>query len=89
MNLREEVRAKISDAYYDARNAGQTMETAADVAADAVLAVVKARLLSDEALKAAGAAMRPMVSAQTWTDKRHGRPVLSAAWSAITGGDDE
>lgn len=34
--LREQVRAKISDAYYDARNAGETMETAADNAADAV-----------------------------------------------------
>lgn len=36
----EDVRAAISDAYYDARNAGETMEQAADNAADAVMALV-------------------------------------------------
>ena len=36
--LRGEVRAAISNAYYDARNAGRTMEHAADDAADRVIA---------------------------------------------------
>lgn len=35
--LREKVRAIISDAYYEARNARRTMEHAADAAADGVL----------------------------------------------------
>ena len=56
---RDQVRAKISDAYYDARNAGRTMEDAADAAADAVVSdalaaleareqtVTRARLVAD------------------------------------------
>jgi hypothetical protein len=36
---RDEIRAAISTAYYDARNTGGTMETAADRAADAVAAL--------------------------------------------------
>lgn len=43
-DLRAEVRKAISDAYYEARNDGQTMETAADNAADAVTAILTARL---------------------------------------------
>lgn len=43
-DLRAEVRKAISDAYYEARNNGQTMETAADNAADAVTAILTARL---------------------------------------------
>jgi hypothetical protein len=39
--LRDEVRRVISDAYYNARNEGRTMEHAADSAADAVVAVVE------------------------------------------------
>lgn len=39
---REAIRAVISDAFYDARNAGRTMEHAADSAADAVMALVRA-----------------------------------------------
>lgn len=38
---RDLVRAKISDAYYDARNAGATMEAAADNAADAVMELAR------------------------------------------------
>lgn len=39
MSARSELRAAISDAYYEARNEGRTMESAADVAVDAVLEV--------------------------------------------------
>lgn len=39
-SLKASVRAAISNAYYDARNAGDTMETAADVAATAVMKLV-------------------------------------------------
>lgn len=45
---RDQVRAKISDAYYDARNAGRTMEDAADVAADAVVSDALAALQARE-----------------------------------------
>lgn len=38
-NRRADVRAAISNAYYEARNHGQTMEQAADHAADAVMEV--------------------------------------------------
>lgn len=38
-DLRDTVRTAISNAYYGARNHGQTMEQAADDAADAVMAV--------------------------------------------------
>jgi hypothetical protein len=38
--VRDDVRKAITDAYYDARNAGDTMETAADAAADAVMVLV-------------------------------------------------
>jgi Spy/CpxP family protein refolding chaperone len=38
--LREELRAKINDAYYDARNAGRSMDQASHDAADAVLRVL-------------------------------------------------
>jgi hypothetical protein len=37
---RDRIRAAISTAYYDTRNTGGTMETAADAAADAVLAII-------------------------------------------------
>lgn len=37
--IREDVRKAISDAYYEARNNGHTMEQAADTATDAVLAL--------------------------------------------------
>lgn len=37
----DRIRGLISDAYYDARNDGGTMETAADRAIDAVLAVIE------------------------------------------------
>lgn len=37
---REKIRAAITNAYYEARNSGGTMETAADAAADAVMALV-------------------------------------------------
>lgn len=36
---RTEVRRVITNAYYDCRNEGETMETAADRAADAVMAI--------------------------------------------------
>lgn len=45
---RDQVRAKISDAYYDARNAGRTMEDAADAAADAVVSDALAALEARE-----------------------------------------
>lgn len=38
---RDAIRKAISDAYYDSRNTGGTMETAADRAADAVLEVIR------------------------------------------------
>jgi hypothetical protein len=38
---RAQIRKAITDAYYDARNAGGTMETAADAATDAVLALTQ------------------------------------------------
>jgi len=38
--LRKEVRRVITNAYYDCRNEGETMETAADRAADSVMAVL-------------------------------------------------
>ena len=41
--LRSEVRRVVTDAYYEARNAGETMETAADNAADAVMALAAFR----------------------------------------------
>lgn len=37
MTRREQIRKAISDAYYDARNAGRTMEAAADDATDRVI----------------------------------------------------
>lgn len=43
---RDQIRAAISTAYYDTRNTGGTMETAADAAADAVVA-----LLDDKAAR--------------------------------------
>lgn len=44
MTLREDVRAAISNAYYGSRNAGRTMEHAADDATEAVLLLIdKAR----------------------------------------------
>lgn len=45
--LRDDVRAAISNAYYDARNAGRTMEHAADVATDAVMQLVMPPTASD------------------------------------------
>lgn len=42
--LRGEIRAAISNAYYDARNTGRTMEHAADEAANQVLALVSAKV---------------------------------------------
>lgn len=39
-DLRDRIRAKISDAYYDVRNTGGTMEGAADRAADDVIALL-------------------------------------------------
>lgn len=41
--VRDEIRAAISNAYYDARNAGQTMDQAADRAALKVIEIVEAR----------------------------------------------
>lgn len=41
MTTRDDIRKVITDAYYDARNAGGTMETAADRAADAVFALIE------------------------------------------------
>lgn len=38
---RDAIRKAITDAYYDTRNTGGTMETAADRAADAVLEVIR------------------------------------------------
>ena len=38
---REAIRAAISDAYYESRNEGQTMEAAADRATDAVMALTR------------------------------------------------
>jgi hypothetical protein len=40
MSDRNAVRAAISNAYYEARNAGRTMEAAADEATEAVLAII-------------------------------------------------
>lgn len=54
MTDRDKIRAAISNAYYDTRNTGGTMETAADRAADAVfalLAVDAARLRAAMALR--------------------------------------
>lgn len=39
--LRAAVRVAITNAYYDARDAGETMEVAADNAADAVIAALR------------------------------------------------
>lgn len=44
MSDRNAVRAAISNAYYEARNAGRTMEQAADEATEAVLAITEARI---------------------------------------------
>lgn len=41
--LRSAIRAAISNSYYDARNAGRTMEQAADDAADRVMACLSAK----------------------------------------------
>lgn len=41
--LRSDIRAAISNAYYDARNAGRTMEHAADDAADRVMACLSVK----------------------------------------------
>lgn len=41
-DLRKDIRTAITNAYYDARNDGRTMESAADIAADAVMVVVAA-----------------------------------------------
>lgn len=38
--LRDEIRAAISNAYYEARNTHRTMEAAADDAVDAVMVIV-------------------------------------------------
>lgn len=38
---KQEIRAAISNAYYDARNTGRTMEAAADAAVEAVLAITQ------------------------------------------------
>lgn len=38
----DEIRRAITNAYYDARNTGGTMETAADRATDAVVALIEA-----------------------------------------------
>jgi hypothetical protein len=40
-SLKAEIRAAISNAYYDARNAGETMEHAADVAATKVMEILE------------------------------------------------
>lgn len=40
--LQSKIRAAISNAYYDARNEGQTMEAAADNATAAVVALIEA-----------------------------------------------
>lgn len=40
MTLQADIRAAISNAYYEARNHGQTMEVAADNAATSVMAVL-------------------------------------------------
>lgn len=42
-DLRTEVRTAISNAYYEARNHGQTMETAADDAVRAVMGILAGR----------------------------------------------
>jgi Asp/Glu/hydantoin racemase len=49
LSIREDVRAAISNAYYEARNNGRTMEQAADDATAGVLAVI-ATLADDDAL---------------------------------------
>lgn len=43
MTERSDIRAAISNAYYENRGKGQTMETAADAAADAVMALLAAQ----------------------------------------------
>lgn len=45
--LRAEVRRNVTNAYYDARNKGETMETAADWAADRVMDSVVAPLIRE------------------------------------------
>lgn len=40
MSLREDIRSAISNAYYENRGAGQTMETAADDAVAAVMEIL-------------------------------------------------
>ena len=51
-DLRQEVRRVITNAYYDARNEGETMETAADRAADSVMAVLPDYEAAVDALEA-------------------------------------
>ena len=44
---RSEIRRVITNAYYDCRNEGETMETAADRAADAVIEVLRESTVRD------------------------------------------
>ena len=52
--LRAVLRVAITNAYYDARNAGETMETAADRATDGVLAALAASATDEDYTAAAG-----------------------------------
>ena len=56
--LRSVIRAVISNAYYDARNAGEGMEFAADRAADSVMEIVIERDVERDMRLAQ--AMRPL-----------------------------
>jgi hypothetical protein len=54
-DLHRRIRVAISDAYYEARNNGETMETAADAATSAVLDLIDQHAPPDTALREARA----------------------------------
>lgn len=80
--LRDDIRSAISNAYYENRGKGQTMETAADAAADAVLAIIARRLDFATAWDDAVAAL-PEVWSLNVTAMR-GRPFVAEAWNVHT-----
>lgn len=88
--LEEAMRAKISDAYYDARNAGTTMEDAADKASVAAAAAAGAwyreHLLADNAVEAGAATSSTGREVQP-SYRARCREVIAAALDSVEGHD--
>jgi hypothetical protein len=65
LTIAEQIRAAISEAYYDARNDGMTMEDAADAATAKVVAIItEDEPIDDENLR-------------TWKEERPSSPFLN------------